>query len=153
MAGYIARLREKVGHQLLVLPSVAVLPRDDNGRVLLVKVSDTGLWAAIGGAIEPDESPEDAAVRESQEEAGVVVELKAILRVLGGPEFRLMYPNGDETSYVTTVFDGRVIDGVPRPDGDETLDVRWWPVDDLPYGEMSTFTRALMTAVGLASLP
>ncbi len=65
----------------------------------------------------------------------------------------MTYPNGDETSYVTTVFDGRVVDGVPRPDGDETLDVRWWPVVRLPYGEMSAFTRALMTAAGLAPLP
>lgn len=152
MADHIARLRAKVGHELLLLPSVAVLPRDDGGRVLLVKVRDSGLWAAIGGAMEPDESPEEAAVREAQEEAGVVVELKSILRVLGGPAYRLKYPNGDETAYVTTVFDGWVVEGAPRPDGDETVDVRWWPVDALPSEEMSTFTRALMTAVGLASL-
>ena len=149
IAPHIRRLREKVGHDLLVLPSVAVIPRDDEGRVLLVRVSDTGQWAVIGGAIEPDESPEASALREAEEEAGVQLRLGALLAVLGGPEYRITYPNGDDTSYVSTVFDARVIGGSPTPDGDETLDVEWWAPSELPYAEMSSFTHALLGAVGL----
>jgi 8-oxo-dGTP pyrophosphatase MutT (NUDIX family) len=147
---YIRRLRELVGHELLVLPSAAVLPRDDAGRVLLVRISDTGQWAAIGGAIEPDESPEQAALREAEEEAGVTLRLGPILAVLGGPEFRITYPNGDQTSYVSTVFDATVVGGTPTPDGDETLAAEWWDSDLLPFGEMSGFTRSLLAAVGFA---
>ena len=146
---YIKWLRDLVGHELLVLPSAAVVPRDADGRVLLVRLSDSGQWAVVGGAVEPDESPEDAAVREAQEEAGVTVRLGAILAVLGGPEYRVTYPNGDQTSYVSTVYDASVIAGSPTPDGDETLEARWWDVDALPYGEMSNFTRALLGALGL----
>ncbi|MGH9081063.1 MAG: NUDIX domain-containing protein [Acidimicrobiales bacterium] len=120
IAPYIRRLRQLVGHDLLVLPSVAVLPRDGEGRVLLVRIIDTDQWAAIGGAVEPDESPQDAAVREAEEEAGVSLRLGSVLAVLGGPDYRLTYPNGDQTSYVSTVFDARVTGGTPRPDGDET---------------------------------
>jgi 8-oxo-dGTP pyrophosphatase MutT (NUDIX family) len=145
---YIARLRERVGHELLVLPSVAVLPRDDNGRILLVQIADTGQWATIGGAIEPDEPPETAALREAEEEAGVVLTLGALLGVVGGPEYRMVYPNGDETSYVTTVYDAQVISGTPRPDHDETTAVRWWAPDALPVEHMSTFTIALFKAIG-----
>jgi len=147
---HIRRLRELVGHELLVLPSVCVLPRDDDGRILLVRISDTGRWATIGGAIEPDESPEQAALREAEEEAGVTLELGAILGVLGGPEFRITYPNGDETSYVTTVFDATVIGGSPTPDGDETLAVEWWRPGHLRPGEVGPFTRALFRRVGIA---
>ena len=150
---YIRRLRELVGTDLLVLPSVAVLPRDDTGRVLLVRVIDTDQWAVIGGAIEPDESPEHAAQREAEEEAGVIVELGPILGVIGGPEFRITYPNGDQTSYVSTVFTATVVGGSPEPDGDETSDAAWWDPDHLPYDEMSTFTRALLEAVGLGPQP
>jgi len=150
IAPYIRRLRDLVGHELLVLPSAAVLPRDAAGRLLLVRISDTGQWAAIGGAIEPDESPERAALREAQEEAGVTLELGPILAVLGGPEFRITYPNGDQTSYVSTVFDAKVIGGTPKPDGEETLAVEWWDCEALPYGEMSGFTRSLLAAVGFA---
>jgi ADP-ribose pyrophosphatase YjhB (NUDIX family) len=149
IAPYIRRLREMVGTELLVLPSAAALPRDEAGRVLLVRIIDTGQWAVIGGAIEPDESPQDAARREAEEEAGVTLELGPILGVLGGPEFRITYPNGDQTSYVSTVYAATVIGGTPQPDGDETSAVGWWDPEHLPYDEMSTFTRALLAAVGL----
>jgi len=54
----------------------------------------------LGGAIEPDESPQEAAVREALEEVGVQVELTNLRAVLGGPEFRFRYKNGDEVAYV-----------------------------------------------------
>lgn len=146
---FIARLRRLVGHELLVLPSVAVLPRDDRGRVLLVRQADTGQWATIGGAVEPDEAPADAAVREAREEAGITVELGGVRAVVGGPRLRIRYPNGDETSYVSTVFDARVAGGVPRPDGDETTGVAWFAVGELSRADLSGITRALLTAAGM----
>jgi 8-oxo-dGTP pyrophosphatase MutT (NUDIX family) len=151
IAPYIQRLRTLVGHELLVLPGAAAIPRDDEGRVLLVRIIDNGQWAAIGGAIEPDESPHQAAVREAEEEAGVGLHLGPILAVLGGPEFRVNYPNGDQTSYVTTVFDATVISGSPRPDGEETSEVGWWDTGNLPFDEMSRFTRALLIDAGIAT--
>ncbi len=149
IAPHLRRIRELVGTELLVLPSAAVIPRDGRGWILLVRVTDTDQWALIGGAVEPDESPHDAARREAQEEAGVTLELGPILGVLGGPQFRMTYPNGDETSYVSTVFAATVTGGTLRPDGDETSAVQWWDPDHLPYGEMSAFTRALLRAVGI----
>ena len=47
---HVRHLRRMVGHDLLLLPSTAVLPRDDAGRLLLVRLVDTGNWATIGGA-------------------------------------------------------------------------------------------------------
>ena len=113
---HIKRLRQLVGQELLVLPSAGVIPRDDEGRILLVRLVDTDQWAVIGGAIEPDESPQQAAVREAEEEAGVGVSLGPILGVIGGPEFRITYPNGDQTSYVSTIFAATVIGGSPKPE-------------------------------------
>jgi 8-oxo-dGTP pyrophosphatase MutT (NUDIX family) len=132
-----------VGHSLLLLPSTSVLPRDDAGRLLLVRLIDTGHWATIGGAIEPDESPSESAIREAREEAGVSVELGAILGVLGGPDYRVTYPNGDRSAYVVTVFDATVIDGTPRPDEDETSDVGWFRPDELPVSQMGRLTQAI----------
>ena len=149
IAPHVQRLRALVGHELLVLPSAAVIPRDDRGRVLLVRVADTGHWAVIGGAVEPDEAPEDAARREAEVEAGVTVRLGEILGVLGGAGYRITYPNGDQTSYVSTVFDATVVGGTPRPDGDETTEVAWWDRRAPPLDEMSTFTRTLLRAVGV----
>jgi 8-oxo-dGTP pyrophosphatase MutT (NUDIX family) len=140
---YVRHLRETVGHDLLLLPSTSVLPRDDGGRILLVRLIDTGNWATIGGAVEPDESPSAGAVREAMEEAGITVELGGILGVVGGPDYRVVYPNGDETAYVVTVFDATVTDGTPRPDGDETSEVGWFRPDGLPIDQMGGLTKAL----------
>ena len=150
---YIKRLRQLIGHELLVLPSVAVLPRRPDGAVLLVRLMDTGQWATIGGAVEPDESPDQAARREAQEEAGIEVALGRILGVVGGPEYRVTYPNGDLASYVATVFEATVTGGLLRADGDETSSVKWWNSDALPYDEMGTLTRALLRDVGLGVAP
>jgi len=147
---HVRHLRDQVGHELLLLPSTAVLPRDDAGRILLVRLIDSGNWAFIGGAVEPDESPQEGAVREVAEEAGVTVELGDILGVFGGPEYRVTYPNGDESAYVVTAFDASVVDGVPRPDDDETSEVGWFRPDELPLDEMGELTRALVRDLGLA---
>jgi 8-oxo-dGTP pyrophosphatase MutT (NUDIX family) len=138
-----------VGHQLLLLPSVAVLPFRGDGRLLVVRLADTGQWATIGGAVEPDESPEEAARRETEEEAGVTVELEGIRAVLGGPQFRIRYPNGDETAYVSTVFDASITSGTPEPDHDETTEVAWLSPVQLAQADMSHFTRALLVGAGV----
>jgi 8-oxo-dGTP pyrophosphatase MutT (NUDIX family) len=146
MSPYLARLRAHVGHDLLLAPSVAVLARDDEGRVLMVLNRDTGLWQTIGGMLEPDESPQEAACREAYEEAGVTVELRGILTVVAGPRFRVTYPNGDQMAYVATVFDAVVVGGEPRPDGEETSAVEWFTLDELARADTDDITRALLQA-------
>jgi hypothetical protein len=36
-----------------------------------------------------------------------------------------------------------VIDGMPRPDGDETSEVGWFRPQELPTGQMGRLTKAL----------
>ena len=120
---YLQRIREKVGNELLVLPSVTVLLFNEAGHVLLVKHRGTGKWVAPGGMIEPDEEPGVAARREMLEETGCEVRLESIRGVYGGPELRVRYENGDQVSYVMTVYEARLVSGDPRPDGDETVDL------------------------------
>jgi 8-oxo-dGTP pyrophosphatase MutT (NUDIX family) len=150
---YISNLRATIGHSLLLLPSVAVLPRRPDGRILLVQNIETALWQTIGGAIEPDESPRAAATREALEEAGVTVELTRLLDVLGGPEFRINYPNGDMTAYVSAVFEAVVTAGSPRADGDETSAADWWAPEEIEGLPMGTLTRALLRSVSIIPAP
>jgi 8-oxo-dGTP pyrophosphatase MutT (NUDIX family)/predicted kinase len=149
LSPHVRSLREKVGHELLLLPSTAVLPRDSAGRLLLVRLIDTGNWATIGGAVEPDESPREGAIREAEEEAGVTVQLGDVLGVLGGPEYHVTYPNGDEAAYVVTVFDATVVEGTPGPDGDETSEVGWFKPEELPLGQMGGLAKALFRDLGM----
>ena len=149
ISAHIARLRAAVGHELLLLPSVSVLPVDDAGRVLLVRHAghDDG-WGILGGAIDPGESPAAAAVREAREEIGVDVQLVRLVDVLGGPDFEVSYPNGDRVAYVTAVYEARVVAGSPVVSDGELSDLAWFGTRDLPGVELSRFTRALLTATG-----
>lgn len=122
MSPFLKELRTKVGHSLLQLPSVTIINYDKLGRALFIRHRDTELWVAPGGAIEPGESPADAAVREMWEETGLHVELSGILGVYGGPEFIVEYSNGDMTSYVMTVFESKIIDGSLSLVNDESLE-------------------------------
>jgi 8-oxo-dGTP pyrophosphatase MutT (NUDIX family) len=147
IAAHIARLRAAVGHELLLLPSVTVLPADQKGRVLLVRHAghDDG-WGFLGGAVEPGESPAAAAVREAREETGADIELTRLLDVLGGPDYEVTYPNGDRAAYVTAVYEARIISGTPAPADGELSELAWFSPDELRSLPLSRFASALLTA-------
>ncbi|MEO3884061.1 NUDIX domain-containing protein [Nonomuraea sp. B5E05] len=125
MSPFLARLREKVGTDLMMLPSASGFVFDDGGRLLVARHGDVGLWAAPGGGIDPDERPADAVVRELHEELGLEVEALGLIGVYGGPEFRTVYPNGHRVGYVIAAYACAVVAGRPRPDGVEIDDFRW----------------------------
>ena len=52
MSPHVARLRAALGHELIVLPSVSVLPVDASGRLLLAQVANNASWHIIGGAVQ-----------------------------------------------------------------------------------------------------
>ena len=76
---YVLRLRESVGHELLVLPGVsAVIVREgpDGRELLLVRRSDNGQWTPVTGIADPGEDVDTAAVRgpaRAQTRAGRIV--------------------------------------------------------------------------------
>ncbi len=141
---YVRALRDKVGPSRLLLPSVAALIYDEDGRLLLVRQRDGDVWSTPGGSIDPDETPADAVVRETWEETGLLVEPRRIAGVYGGPGFIVRYPGGDETQYVATVFECAVVGGAPRPDGDETLEVRYWRADEADALPLADWLRPMI---------
>ena len=149
IAAHIARLRAVVGHELLLLPSVTVLPVDSAGRIMLVRHDghDDG-WGTLGGAIEPGESPAVAAVREAREEIGADIELIRLLDVLGGPDYEVTYPNGDRAAYVTAVYEARVVAGSPAPGDGELSELAWFAADELPAVRLTTFALSVLRATG-----
>ena len=124
ISDYLRDLRTLVGTKLVLMPSVAAVIFDDAGRVLLARHSTGDVWSTPGGAIDPDETPQDATVREVWEELRLDVEPLRCLGTFGGPEFRITYSNGDEVAYVITAFECRIVGGEIRPDGDDVLEAR-----------------------------
>lgn len=149
VAPHIARLRVKVGNDLLLLPSVAVLPLDDDERVLLVRQTDFGSYGTVGGAVDEDEAPEDAARREAREEIGADVEIPGLVGAIGGPQFHLTYPNGDQCAYVSIIYSARMAPDVAlSPDGHEVDHVRWFARSELDQPIVGDFARSTFAALG-----
>jgi 8-oxo-dGTP pyrophosphatase MutT (NUDIX family) len=153
MSGYMQKLREKVGHDLLVLPSAAVAILDEQMRLLLCLHADKNIWVAPGGLIEPGEQPADAAVRETWEETGLIVELTGLLGVYGGPELVIDYPNGDKASYIGTIFRGQIVGGRIQPDGDEILAVRYFTREELARVDHAKWLDIAMPALFSSGSP
>ena len=147
--GYVTDVRAFVGHRLLLLPAVSVHIRDDAGRLLLVHQVDRQQWGTVGGAVEPGESPAEAAVREAREETGLEVELTGLVAALGGPGFQMTYPNGDECAYVSIVLDARVVGGELVADGVEVSQCAWFTTDELASADISMVSRSVLLAVGV----
>lgn len=120
MSPHVQKLRAALGPELLVLPSVTGIIFDDSDRILLVRHSEDDVWSAPGGAIDPNETPADAVVREVWEETGLYIAPVRILGVYGGPSCLVIYPNGDRTTYVMTAFECEVRGGILRGTSDET---------------------------------
>lgn len=148
LSEHLRRLRAAVGTDLLLLPAVVVGIIDDDDRVLLVRHADSRRWGLVGGAVDVDERPEDAAVREAAEETGIEVSVSRVVTALGGPQSRVSYPNGDETAYVSVIYEATPVGGDPRPDGDETTELGWFSRPDLRTPELGSFAAAAFREIG-----
>jgi 8-oxo-dGTP pyrophosphatase MutT (NUDIX family) len=129
---YLRDLRQQVGHTLILMPSVAAVVRDPDGRLLLGRRADSGVWELPGGAIDPGEPPARALVREVFEETGLIVKPRRIVAVLGGAtEYRHHYPNGDVDEYTVILFTADVVRGELEPHDGETSEARYLTTAEL----------------------
>ncbi len=127
---FLLKLRQHVGHDLLSLVGVSAIVLDDDGRVLLHRRSDDGRWGTPGGILEPGEQPAQAVVREVREETGVEVEVERLTSVVGHDPYA--YPNGDQVQILDIAFRCRPVGGELRVDEDESLEVAWFALEDVP---------------------
>ncbi len=108
------------------IPAAGVIVVEDN-RVLLVKRAHPpriGWWCIPAGFMEWEEHPRSTAVRELKEETGLDIELTAMFDVYHG--------NDDpRTNAVLVLYLGNVVGGKLKA-ADDALEVRYFPLDDLP---------------------
>ncbi len=132
VADYILDLRKTVGHRCLLQVGASVIVEDRQGRILLERRTDNGLWGYPGGGTDLDERVEDAAKRELLEETGLTANSMTLFGVFSGPETHYVYPNGDEVSNVDVVFLCRNWTGTIRPQEEEVSEIRFFSAADMP---------------------
>ena len=136
---YIEWLRGKVGRQKMLIVYSSVVLRDRRRRVLLQRRADNGLWGLPGGILEPGESILDCARRELDEETGLQAGELRLTGVYSDPWYDVIYPNGDQVQQYTVCFEGQMSGGQMHIDLEETCDLAFFDLDEIPRDEIATF--------------
>ena len=111
---------------------VTTIPTTDDGRIVLLRRGiepGRGLWAQPGGFLEVDETVSEAAIRETYEETGLVVEPGEIV----GLYSRL------EAAVVVIAFEARVVDGRFRTNP-EALEIVAFEPAEVPWPDVAFLT-------------
>lgn len=115
-------------------PCAGVLVIDERGRLLLVRRSEppaVGAWSVPAGFLEADEPPRTAAVRELEEETGLIVHPAA--PVLFDTAFVERTPD-QHVVVLVYVVDAAETAGDLRP-GTDASAARFWPLETLAAGD------------------
>lgn len=126
---FVRELRRHVGKAELWLPGVTAIVVHGN-ELLLVRRADTGEWAPVTGIVDPGEEPGVAARREVLEETGVEVTVDRLAWVHVLPT--VTHVNGDVSTYLDHTFACSYVGGDAHVADDESSEVVWRPLDDLP---------------------
>lgn len=127
---YIKNLRQRVGHEPLILNFAGGILINEKNEILLQKRSDFNSWGLPGGAMEFGESAEEACVREFLEETGLKVKVKSLLGV--STNFIQHYPNGDVAQAIVIEFIVELVEKTDEQGSSETLDLGYFSKDNLP---------------------
>ncbi|MFI5716067.1 NUDIX hydrolase [Nocardia sp. NPDC051750] len=104
--------------------AVSALVQDDQGRILLIRRSDNGLYSIPGGGLEAGETVAQAVVREIHEETGIDVEVSELVGVFSNPEHIIAYDDGEVRQEFSICFRAQPIGGDLRT-SDESTKVEW----------------------------
>jgi ADP-ribose pyrophosphatase YjhB (NUDIX family) len=115
------------GHIAYVNPRLVVttFPITDAGEIVLIRRGiepGKGRWAQPGGFLEVDETVHEAAIRETREETGLLVEPGEII----GLYTRL------EASVVTIAYEARIVGGTAAPTAEASEIVAYLP-EEIPW--------------------
>ncbi|MCM3269506.1 NUDIX hydrolase [Paenibacillus elgii] len=131
MGGYISSIRKKIGHERLIVVAAGVIIYKD-GKVLLQKRRDNHCWAMHSGGVEIGEEVEETAKRELWEETGLKANDLELLGVFSGEDRLYTYPNGDEVYTIGIVYICRDFSGDLLSQTNETTELKWFNIDELP---------------------
>ena len=125
---YILELRNSLKPEFRNMPlfqnGSAIIVENDNGEILLQERTDRDSWCLPGGLQELGETFEDVALRELQEETGLVADAKflSLVCIVSGESRKNSYPNGDQVYNNTVLYSVKQYTGALSCDYAELVD-------------------------------
>jgi 8-oxo-dGTP diphosphatase len=116
-----------------IRPAVAAIVFNSAGEVLLHKRRDVGRWSVLSGHVEFGESVASAMLREIREEIEVGADIVRLIGVYSAPSSQTYHYEERSVHFVTTYFEVQLRDEPQaHVSNGETLEVRYFPTDQLP---------------------
>jgi ADP-ribose pyrophosphatase YjhB (NUDIX family) len=140
-----ARFAREIGYATARVGADAAV-FDHADRCLLVRRADDDKWGLVAGWVDPNESPEETAVRELAEEVGVTARVDRLVGVFSRPAHAYEHPH----STVSVVYLCSILGGTLRPQPHEVREIAFRAVDDVSADEWhhhhEMLTRAALDA-------
>jgi ADP-ribose pyrophosphatase YjhB (NUDIX family) len=131
MPDWVKDIRRKIGKDLLIINSAGGWIENDKGDLLLQKRSAVDEhWGFPGGIVELGESASETAIREIEEETGLITTAVELLGVYS--KYFLTFDNGDKCQTYSVFFRMNVVSGDLRVDNLETHALSYFPLNALP---------------------
>lgn len=146
VGSYLWSLRQRVGHDLVLMPGSLVVLVDEAQRLLFQRRADTGNWEFPCGGAEPGGSFAATAVAEVAEETGATVDPRDLtpFGCLSEPDVHTVhYPSGDVTQYFSMCFEARTWSGALVPEAGEVVEFAWHDAANPPEPLQVTAAAAL----------
>lgn len=93
-----------------------------NNSILLTKRGDSGLWVMPGGHLQKKDSFKSAALREVNEETGIILDNIALKLILFSEKYNIQ----------KRVYFSSISRKTKIKLSDETIDIKWFPINKLP---------------------
>ena len=120
------------------------------GKVLLHRHKKRGSLLPVGGHVERDELPQDAAIREAKEEAGLAIELYnpdslcfSDVQSLVRPAHMLLIDMNPYHQHIDFIFYATTGTNQVKPSNGESMLLHWYNRDELLATAMPENVRAL----------
>jgi 8-oxo-dGTP diphosphatase len=129
------------------VPASCLVVVDSRDRLALVRRSvepKKGYWCLPGGFMELGEAPEEAALRELEEETGLAGKIDRLLGIMSTPNAQ--YHTVLMVAYLVLDYKGTLVPG------DDASDAAWYSHRDLPEIAFTSHSHFIMEYFGLPHL-
>ena len=113
-----------------IVIAVSAFVTDDRDRLLMIRRTDNDLYALPGGRHELGETMTETAIRETDEETGLRIEVTSLVGIYSNPDHVMAYSDGEVRQEFSICFRARPVGGEPRI-SDESSEVLWVERGDL----------------------
>ncbi|MEK7542101.1 MAG: NUDIX hydrolase [Patescibacteria group bacterium] len=114
---------------------VIALIRNEEGKILLQKRVDVlnleanGKWEFPGGVVEFGEMPEQAVIRECQEEIGCKIKIVRLLPYLHAKVWERR--DSEMVQVFVSCFEAQIVSGIPKASESEVSEVQWYTKEEV----------------------